>query len=660
MSKIPTHATPLPVNAFVKLFPNATPLVSTQADLQLLATTMLDPNARGPITGSTLPAGITYLGQFIDHDLTLDLLSNINSTQVPADQLVNERTSFFDLDNVYGLTNQFLNANGLFDIAVTASGEDDLPRNPNTGAALISDGRDDENRIISGLQLLFFKFHNRVFAELQLANPKFTIPQLITLTKQTVVLHYQYIVVNDFLKTLCGNTFFARLFDANGKPLIHPAIITAGPSISLEFSGAAYRFGHSMVRDAYYINKDFDVFPIFSPTLPSPLVTIPDLRGNSELPPNQTIDWSVFFPMPKAKGFQVTENLDAFVTKALFTLPTTVVTDSPAILPLRNLMRGMVYGLQSGQDLASAIGIPVNEILSASAGNLVFQTLNQPIVNEGDIIHLTNTFGEQTPLFYYCLKDNHVNGNGNHLGALPSAIIGQTFLSLLLQSPTSYLNNNFSPTVGKYGCIRPNIYTMTEFITYALNIPYSVKDEIPSPDYNCFDPFENRQGLVSSIGHSLQPSLGIPGVIAPDAVVLAYPGRVIHKYDPTLTLPPNTTQTEINTVAANAVAAKLDPTLAVVKFLNNRTILGIAQGIILPLAPPAPPAVIVPPASNVVPPTPPVPVLTPDQRRGNAIFLSQDIATFMLQPEAISLVTTVADEITKALTPGGIPPIIVV
>ena len=660
MSTTNTSHGAIPEQSFNRLVSTLPPLVSNQLDLELLSKTMLDPNTRGPVVGSLIPAGYTYLGQFIDHDLTLDQVTNLaNTVPVDINTLPNGGTSWFDLDNVYGQKNEFLNAQGLFDIGKNSNGEDDLVRDAN-GVAFIPDGRDDENRIISGLQLVFLKLHNRVFADVQKTNPTFSVGQLITQSKQIVQWLYQYVVVTDFLKRMCGK-FYSRLFDVNGKPVISPEMQQMYPNIPIEFTGAIYRYGHSLVRDAYYLNPQFDIFPVFSPTLPFPLVSLPDLRGNAPLPPNQSINWNTFFPMPFSKGFQVTEQFDTFVTESLFSLPLTVVTDKPNILPLRNLMRGVIYGLPSGQDLATALRIPPNEILRASAGNLVIQTLNNPLVTPMDINHLTTVFGEQTPLFYYTLMDNHVNGNGMHLGSLPSKVIGEFFLSSLLNNPNSYLNNGFSPVVGQFGCVTSGVYTMTELINYALSLPTFTSDNvIPTPESNYFDQFDNRQGFIASIGHALQPSLAIPGA-AVDIVVTAYPDRTIKPFDPTLLLT-NCTQAEVNQVATNAVKFRVDATLAVARFIDNRTILGIAQGILAPLQPAAPPAMLFPPASNtpVTPVVPVIPVLNADQRRAKAIFDSADNVGFMLKPQAILAATQAAQECNDALFGVVTPPILLV
>jgi hypothetical protein len=98
----------------------------------------------------------------------------------------------------------------------------------------------------------------------------------------------------------------------------------------------------------------------------------------------------MFFPMPNSKGFQVTEHMDMFVTNALYKLPFSVASGPPPILPLRNLMRGVVYGLPSGQDLARGFGIPEEEVLASSKGNLVFQSLNTSVITQTDLAHLTS------------------------------------------------------------------------------------------------------------------------------------------------------------------------------------------------------------------------------------------------------------------------------
>ena len=84
------HGLP-PQNFFNRCFPNLPPHLPADADLTLLANTMLDPNARAPTQGSKVSAGMTYFGQFIDHDLTLDQVSQLGTT-ADLNTLPNTRT----------------------------------------------------------------------------------------------------------------------------------------------------------------------------------------------------------------------------------------------------------------------------------------------------------------------------------------------------------------------------------------------------------------------------------------------------------------------------------------------------------------------------------------------------------------------------------------
>lgn len=647
-----THIIP-PERQFKKIFPNLPAHQTTAADLELLSKVMMDPNTRAPVDGAKVPAMLTYLGQFFDHDVTHDTQTTLN---VPADltTIENKETSYFDLSNVYGANNEFLNAQGKFDIGRTLNGEDDLPRDPTTGLALIADIRDDENLVISQLQLAFFKHHNRIFSELQLTNASLPLTQLIDMTKRQVILHYQYIVVHDFLKPICGQ-YFDRLFDAQGTPVVHPAIEALGPSIPVEFTGALYRMGHSMVRDAYYVNADFDVFPIFAQQLPAPLTSPPDLRGKRPLPSFFTFDWSMFTPMPFSKGFQVAENFDYFITQSLYTLPILpgVIGGGSNILPLRNLLRGVTYGLPTGQELARALGIPESEILSVTNRNWVLQTLNTDLTTAADLIRLTELYGEQTPLFMYGLMDNHLNGYGDHLGVLPSLVIGNVILNLIRNSPVNIFAENFSPVAGVHGCVSNGVYRMAEFFTHALNLqPFTAADVLPHPEANFMDPLDNRIFKNALIGHKFQP-LTTPGAL-PEVVVQPFAGMVIPKYGPTLE-PFNTTQVEINVVASNAVRAGLDSYSCVAKFLVNKQIEAIATGLLAPGGPiTAPKAVVLSggvlpqkPASTFVP--------NPDQVIGQIIADAFGEIATMTKVEAISRLPTVLQEIEAAISFNGVP-----
>lgn len=631
---------------FGKLFTELPPLTATPDELRLLANLMRDDKTRLPAADQRNYAGLTYFGQFIDHDITSERRTNIeNPGVVDVSTLQNDRTSAFDLDSVYGENNQFLNDIGLFDIRVDKFGEEDLPRDMN-GRAIIGDPRNDENAITSALHLAFLKFHNRVMADLQLINPTMVLPQLVEESKKIVQWHYQFLVVESFLKDITG-PYFDRLIDPiTKKPLVHQSIINLGAKLPIEFSGACYRFGHSLVRDGYYINENFDLIPLFDPVAP-------DLRGFRPRPLRQTIDWSMFFPMPFTKGFQIWEEINPFIVKSLFQLPAVVATGEP-ILPLRSMIKGSeIYGLPSGQDLARACGIVEEEILTVSNGGLVFQSIDG-IATQADLDILNAKFGESTPLFYYILHEAWVFCNGDHLGPLGSLIVGGTILNQIELNPNSYLNSNFSPVEGLYGCITPGEYYIPEFLTYALNLrPFTVNDIIPDEKTNFFDQhavnqFSVAQGRVHDLQSTIEPDL------VPELPVRPFIGYNIDQFDPTLILEV-ATQAEVDIVATNAVSNGLNSVYAVVKFIANKNKEAIALGLLEPFA------------KNIQRPIVNAPFILPEivhepeqitrsQLRGRALTKTINESLTCTLEEANAMLVQIQQEIQDALN--GIPPVV--
>ena len=636
-----------PTHLFGRLFENLPPLLANPEDLRILANLMRDNNTRLTAADSKLYAGLTYLGQFIDHDITREKRTQlINPGIVNVNDLINDRTSWFDLDSCFGENNQFLNQEGKFDIIININGEEDLPRKLD-GTANIGDPRNEENLITSQLHLLFLKFYNKIFDEVKLKNQQMLLPQLITESKKIFLWHYQYIVVTQFLKDITGQ-YYSRLFNPlTNEPNIHQSIKNLGAKIPIEFSGAAYRFGHSIVRDGYYLNEQLDLFPLFDPV-------IPDLTGFRPIPTNQKIDWSMFFPMPYTKGFQEWENVDPFIVNSLFQLPIPVATGEP-ILPLRTMIRGsQVYGLPSGQDLARAIGIPEEEILSVTKGNLVFQSLNG-VAPQPDLDLLNIKFGESTPLFYYILMEAWVYGDGSSLGPLGSAIVGGVFLNLLSINQDSYLNNSFSPIVGLYGCVTNGEYYINNLITYTLDLPkFDSLTIIPNEKTNFFDQHKTSQFSVGfGIQHPLQPTIQ-PNLI-PEVAVDPFPGLIVDQFTPTLILG-IATQQEINTVALNAISNNLESIYAVVKFIANKNIQGIAQGLLEPFAKPIGRPVVNPPF--VLPPKEDIPVnITLSQLKGRALTKTINESLRYTQQEALEILLTVEAEINQALV--SIPPVVI-
>jgi hypothetical protein len=322
-----------------------------------------------------IPAGFTYLGQFIDHDITFDPVSSLQRQNDP-NGLHNFRTPRFDLDSLYGAGPS--NDPFMYDLDVdsgktsllvgkNSNGDRDLPRNvlppePDgdpRARALIGDPRNDENIIIGQLHLLFLRFHNKVVDAVR-AEPQGLEPDILFEEAQRRVRwHHQWIVVHDLLRRIVGESVIDDILTEepfavpNGEEHIRNIDLRffhwqRQPFMPVEFSVAAYRFGHSMIRDDYKINETVPELPIFSPDPNAgPLA---DFRGFRPLPSGWTIDWQFFFETGDGSRLQMARKIDAKLSPPTFSLPGL----DPAELAFRNLRRGKRLGVPSGQRVALA------------------------------------------------------------------------------------------------------------------------------------------------------------------------------------------------------------------------------------------------------------------------------------------------------------------
>ncbi len=442
-----------------------------------------------------VPAGYTYLGQFVDHDITFDTTSSLD----PADPAAptNLRTPSLDLDCVYGggpsdQPYMYNNDGATLRIGKTFDGDkDDLPRvkqQPDAeGRAIIGDKRNDENSIVAQIQLAFLKFHNKVVAKQHTGD--------FTQARDEVRWTYQRMLVEDYLQRIIeAPVYDAFVADRQARGdsaymLYPPAKRT---NISLEFAGAAYRFGHSMVRTGYRLNPE-TALAVFD----SSGNAASSLTGFQPLPTSHVIeDWGRFFPAlgnkdlapgqcpKKNKGssvgvppgnptvrLQFAYKIDLNLVGPLGDLPARISdfaggTKRPIpsakgkgpALSLLNLRRGNKFGLASGQRVAEALCVkPVPaECLKIRQKN-----------DDGTFtfVDLPRAFKGDTPLWLYILgeaqrkivemwadpkgnnsanvdDDFFLSGEGavTQLGPVGGRLLLETFFGILDADSRSYVN----------------------------------------------------------------------------------------------------------------------------------------------------------------------------------------------------------------------------
>jgi hypothetical protein len=429
-----------------------------------------DPLGEGPIRLITNPelspnnrdnpfhtAGTTFFGQFIDHDFTFDLNSRLGVPTAPETSR-NTRVPTLSLDSVYGggpgANPELYDPGDRVKFRVESGGLfEDLPRRSDR-VAIIADPRNDENLIIAGLQVAFLLFHNRVVDLVR--SQGVPADRVFAEAKRIVTWHYQWIVVNEFLPQIIGFGLTQDIL-RHGRRHYRPA--PGQHFMPVEFQGAVYRFGHSMVRPSYRANLAGDngnpffgfIFDPAGEGQPDPV----DLRGRARAR-RRFIGWQTFFNFGDGE-VRANKRIDTRISTPLFNLPlSTIATgDPPTALPQRNLLRHVTWSLPSGQEIARAMGIPVLDQGS-------FPELRQFGVG----------FDASTPLWYYILKEGQVLGDGITLAGVGARIAGEVFIGLLQLDPTSYLATQptWTPTLPAKS---PRTFTMVDLLTYAKVDPAS-------------------------------------------------------------------------------------------------------------------------------------------------------------------------------------------
>jgi Animal haem peroxidase len=445
----------------------------------------------------TMTAGSTFVGQFTDHDITFDQTSQLGVSQNPLTS-PNARTPALDLDSVFGggpgirpdlyVPNRDGSVGPQLQIG-SGGVHEDVPRTANgdgTYSAVLGDPRNDENLMIAGLHCAHILFYNRVLSELgsidlspypaaqgadlSNAHDQFLIARQITLW------HYQWLLVNEHLPQIAGQAIVSSVLSRGNKFYNPPA---GDAFMPVEFAAACYRFGHSMVRPSYRANFTSGTGDSASPTADPFFGLVFDATGPDFSGPvnydrddllggypaaRRYIGWQTFFDLGDG---QVKNNkkIDTKISSVLFTLPVPAIAPhtqtSPTVLPQRNLLRQLTWGLPSGQQVAKAMGVP-----PLKPGDL------------GGIGDVYKPFMSSTPLWYYILAEAKAATGGVTFGPIAGRIVTETLIGLLRADATSYLSNKpgWTPVLGASLQLGSNLnpgitgnrsYTRAHFLYYA-------------------------------------------------------------------------------------------------------------------------------------------------------------------------------------------------
>jgi hypothetical protein len=454
--------TPLIRGALVELGAAGGPMDAAD-DLSDPITLITDPgkSAHNP-NNPTITAGFTFLGQFLDHDMTFDPTSSLARRQDP-ESIRNFRIPALDLDNIYGsgpvasphLYDQSVDGGATTLLveeipgsgAVSIDGETrhDLPRN-SQGVALIGDPRNDENLVLSQLQLAFLRFHNRVVSDVKAdLGPGYTPGEIFAEAQRVVRWHHQWLVLHEFLPKTVGQAMVDDVLTTG------PKFFTwrNDPFIPVEFSVAAYRFGHSQVRPSYRANfgtSATDPSQQFFALFLDPGATDPgdpaDLRGGRRAP-RRFVDWQTFFDFGDGR-VRPNKKIDTTLSTVLFHL-LGQPQGEPVSLATRNLLRNLTMKVPSGQRVAQAMQLP--QLAAADLDDLTAFDLHR-----------------RTPLWFYVLREAQVTADGEHLGPVGGRIVAEVIVGLIKGDRQSYLRQDpdWTPTYGS-----ADAFTIVDLLTAA-------------------------------------------------------------------------------------------------------------------------------------------------------------------------------------------------
>jgi hypothetical protein len=351
---------------------------------------------------------------------------------------------------------------------VTDSFPNDLPRrladDPEAPKrAIIGDPRNDENLIVAQTHLAFLKFHNTVVDRLQASGIEQE--KLYQEARRIVVQHYQSIVLHDLVPRLVAPAVFNDVL-AYGRKVYFPQGAPTGSRLCMpiEFSVAAYRLGHSMIRPAYQWNK---VFNSQGPHERVPSLNLffefsklsGDLGGAPTLPSDWIADWRRMYDFSEQLGgvrhpqLNVTRLIDTNLANSLQNLPEFAIVEQEHLrfLAARNLLRGRLVGLPTGQDVAMKLGVVEMTPTEVASG------LHSAIVMAGG-------FDTKTPLWFYILKEAEVQQGGLRLGEVGSRLVTETFHGLVEGSDHSILKEKgWKPTLPAQ---HPDRFTMKDLLLF--------------------------------------------------------------------------------------------------------------------------------------------------------------------------------------------------
>jgi hypothetical protein len=437
-----------------------------------------------------IPAGYTYFGQLVAHDLVQSSapFSGLGQISNPQRDFRNTRLV---LDTIYGggprvTPLAYEIPSPLIDDRVSLRlGRTTAPLRGDLGPArdlprgggcpfsngrestkryrrdvYIADPRNDDNFFLSQLVTLFHILHNLIYQIL--TDSRFdhhfsglNHPELkrFSFTRRIVALVFRSIVVDDFLKRLLNEDVW-KLY-SSGKLQGGTLDSRSDDRMPVEFSHAAFRLGHAMVLDEYKVNEILQTGEMMGGTNVGHMRLFGALHASSsrylDLVPIKSswlISWSNFFDIPGESPAQSSRRISPSMAGDLHGERSTFFQSADGNgtgLIYRDLIRGTKSGLRSVNSLAECLEAllgPVDADLlkryeSDCKRKMSPQALGTWLNAEADISFCgkeISTIHGDPPLFFHLLFEAFKLESGFGWGFLSSVITAEVIFSSLNQT----------------------------------------------------------------------------------------------------------------------------------------------------------------------------------------------------------------------------------
>ncbi len=318
----------------------------------------------------------------------------------------------------------------------------------------VADPRNDDNFFVSQLSTLFFTFHNLIYRSLSegrfddyFAVPNNTELKRFSLARRITALVYRRAVENDFLKKILNEDVW-KLY-TQGKLASATLGSQRDQRMPVEFSHAAFRLGHAMVLDDYKVNDTLSTEAgVGSAT--GHLRLSDALRSSSArflkfVPIKATwlISWSKFFKVKDPANPQSSRRISPFMAGALRKselgfFPN--VNGNGTGLIFRDLLRSTNTGLRSVKSIMTSL-----ETLLEPVDGEIFEEYRRQFDShwtetvlgawlnaEDDIEFSTEEISQllnDPPLFFYLLFEAYKFEDGFKWGFMSSVIVAEVIFS---------------------------------------------------------------------------------------------------------------------------------------------------------------------------------------------------------------------------------------